>query len=187
MTKKESKKKGYKDPTNRVTKSTVATLVSVLLITGGGCAWLMAKGVEQSKAVEQAPQVKTETPATQMEDNSQLNKITVGEFKNMLRAGEKQVVYIGRPTCPNCVTYRPIQDKVLKELDMKITYFNTDEGRKEDVESMKQIMETLNVSGVPTLALVNNGKVEEIAPESAYTDQTGKALKDWLGKVAPKK
>ncbi|PGT89972.1 thioredoxin family protein [Bacillus thuringiensis] len=186
MTKKESKKKGYKDPTSRVTKGTVATLVSVLLITGGGCAWLMAKGVEQSKAIGQETQVKAEKPVTQ-EDNSQLNKITVGDFKNVLRAGEKQVVYIGRPTCPNCVVYRPIQDKALKDLDMKITYFNTDEGRKEDAESMKQVMETLNVEGVPTLALVNNGKVEELAPVPVYTDQTGQALKDWLGKVAPKK
>lgn len=183
---KNKKKKVQKDPTKRVTKSTIATLVSVLLITGGGCAWLMAKGLEQSKAMEQETPKAVEELAYK-EDNSQLNKVSVSDFKNVLRSGEKKVMYLGRPTCPNCREYRPTQDKVLKELDMKIGYFNTDEGRKEDKESMMQIFETLKVTGVPTLALVSDGKVEELAPDDVYTDKSGQALKDWLGKVSPKK
>ncbi|MBX9158325.1 thioredoxin family protein [Bacillus cereus] len=169
-------------------KGTVATLAAVLLITGVGSGWLMYKGSVQAKEVssfahESKYKSGLDNASEYKEDNSHLNKLTTVDFKSVLSSGESKIIYLGRPTCPNCRDYRPIQDKVLKDMDMKIEYYNTDDAKKEDMDSFKQILETLKVEGVPTLLKVRDGKVEELAPGDAYMDKTGAALKGWLEKV----
>ncbi|MFV1457195.1 thioredoxin family protein [Bacillus mycoides] len=170
-------------------KGTVATLAAVLLITGAGSSWLMYKGAEQAKAVsgaytnEKTYESGLNTKDSGMEDNSQLNKVTTAELTEAINDGDTKILYLGRPTCPSCQKYRPIQDKVLKDMDMKIDYYNTDDAKVEDKEGFKKILETLSVQGVPTLVKVSGGKVVDDAPGEAYSDTSGKALTDWLTKV----
>ncbi|MCL2558847.1 MAG: thioredoxin family protein [Turicibacter sp.] len=70
-------------------------------------------------------------------------------------------VYIGRPTCPMCQEFEPILEEALVYLGMELKYFQTDMARVENEDLMLTMMETLGITGVPTVAYIVNGELRD--------------------------
>lgn len=80
---------------------------------------------------------------------------------------ELQYDYIGRPTCPICVEFPPILEEVIEEDQIDVYYYNTDTAREADASVLSEMMERLDVTGVPTLMAIENGtEVDRLVGES---------------------
>lgn len=91
------------------------------------------------------------------QDDSQLEYVN-GDMLEELNKEGKYLVYVGRPNCPYCHVYRQNQDKVLKNLDMKI-YSIDSIYAKVDEKLNKIINEQWGLEGVPTVYVIEDGKV----------------------------
>ncbi|MRI73293.1 thioredoxin family protein [Enterococcus mundtii] len=85
--------------------------------------------------------------------------ITSEELQNKLNMHEDIMVYIGRPTCPDCHEFEPVLRNVLNDASEKIFYYNTDEARKIDSKKLDDIAENLSIDAVPTLIKISDGEV----------------------------
>lgn len=92
-----------------------------------------------------------------------------GRFKQITEIQEvykvnEGYIYLGRPTCPSCRLFEPILKLISKERHIDINYFNSDYLRKEkkvsDEELMK-VFEKYEVTRIPLLAYVIDGKLYE--------------------------
>ncbi|MBC1272509.1 thioredoxin family protein [Listeria booriae] len=114
------------------------------------------------------------------EDSKQLDKITLAEFQTKLENKDSGFVYIGRPTCPDCQAFQPTLDKVLKDKNMRLDYFDTDGARKEKEEQAKQFLQDMKVKTVPVIFYLENGK--EVSRYDGNDDE--KALAAWFDKYS---
>ncbi|MBC1229041.1 thioredoxin family protein [Listeria booriae] len=114
------------------------------------------------------------------EDSKQLDKITLAEFQTKLENKDSGFVYIGRPTCPDCQAFQPTLDKVLKDKNMRLDYFDTDAARKEKEEQAKQFLQDMKVKTVPVIFYLENGK--EVSRYDGNDDE--KALAAWFDKYS---
>jgi predicted bacteriocin transport accessory protein len=77
-------------------------------------------------------------------------------------SGEGFFVYIGRPTCPHCAAFEPTLEETLRYLDQELFYYQIDLAREGDAESemtMSEIMEEIEVTGVPRIVYIEDGLV----------------------------
>ncbi|QDQ02834.1 thioredoxin family protein [Lysinibacillus fusiformis] len=84
---------------------------------------------------------------------------------------ESMWVYIGRPTCEECVSFTPVLQEVLKENNEQIYYYNTDEVGKENTQEMIAMLDKLEVKVMPTIIRINKGEVLKKAV--GYQDKAG--------------
>jgi predicted bacteriocin transport accessory protein len=70
-----------------------------------------------------------------------------------LYTSDFKYIYFGRPTCPDCIRFVPILEKVLQENDMYVYYFNTDFWKSSSEYS--QVLSSFNVEYVPTIIKIN--------------------------------
>ena len=83
----------------------------------------------------------------------------VASFNKVLNSEEKQLIYIGRPTCGYCQKLSPILEEVSDEYDFEYYYVNTDELVSNQFTTILYKLDNkLNDFGTPYLAVVQNGK-----------------------------
>jgi len=90
------------------------------------------------------------------------------------RSGEGFFVYIGRPTCPNCREFEPVLRETLQSLGGEMRYFQTDIAREsDDVSAMTtiDILNLINVPGVPSTVFIVNGEVVDRLGNSERTPE----------------
>jgi len=78
------------------------------------------------------------------------------------RSGAGFFVYIGTPACPNCRDFEPVLRETLQYLDQELRYFQIDIARETDDESemtMTEILDAIDVPGVPATVYIVNGEV----------------------------
>lgn len=68
-------------------------------------------------------------------------------------------LYVGRDTCPHCSAFAPKLIEVIKEENVLVYYYDTALARTDDVDKLNELMEILDVSGVPALMKIENGEV----------------------------
>lgn len=172
-----------------VRNSIVATATAVVLLAGG--IWIIPKGLDavaDTGAENQTVTAKTDAGKLTIEDQIKEGKevkdglynVTTGDVDSLLKEKGTEILYIGRPTCPHCQAYRPIQDKVLKDLGETIAYYNTDDARKAGEKEFIEVLDKLEVATVPTVLKVQDGVVVEKLDDASYFDTTGAGLKTWL-------
>ncbi len=92
-----------------------------------------------------------------------LADITYSEFEELYKKEEKTVVIVGRPTCPQCVIYKPIVEKVNAKYDLDIKYLNTDEFSDEDklafLDFDKEVSGAQNGISTPMTFIVSDSKI----------------------------
>ena len=102
-------------------------------------------------------------------DDNHLDYLTKQEFAKKLNSGERFVIYVGRATCPYCHEYRSKQDGALENLDANIFSLDTEFYKNDkDVANFRDI---LGIEYVPTVAVIENGKVVSEMPESEMAVQ----------------
>ncbi|MDR2834503.1 MAG: thioredoxin family protein [Streptococcaceae bacterium] len=99
------------------------------------------------------------------------------QLENVIKSKKETIVYIGRPTCPQCQEFEPTLRKVLKEEKIHLDYYNTDEARKQDESVLSDLTTQLGVNTVPTVAKLKNG----IVVNKIVGVKNEQAIKEFLG------
>lgn len=84
------------------------------------------------------------------EQNLLLN-INSNEYDEIIANDENKIIYIGRPTCPECAEIQPILENIIEEVGVKVYYYNTENAKKDDMDSFNNIKESYNIQYVPVL------------------------------------
>jgi len=91
--------------------------------------------------------------------NREKQKI-VDSFYEAFDSKSSKIVYLGRPGCGACASFRPVLEEVVEEYDLSYLDINTD---NITTSQLRTIVEELGLDwddfGTPTLAVVKSGKV----------------------------
>ena len=78
---------------------------------------------------------------------------------SLFDSDKEYFVYLGRPSCPNCIKFQRYINNNDYRLPKKIYYFNTDYWRKSGATN--KICKEFNVKEVPSLIKIKSGKTVE--------------------------
>ncbi|MBO2705779.1 thioredoxin family protein [Lactiplantibacillus plantarum] len=67
------------------------------------------------------------------------------------------VVYIGSDSCPDCINFKPTLESYLKSKGQTVNYFQIDKYVNDP--DMRDLMERLNVEYIPTIVVIQNGRM----------------------------
>ena len=88
---------------------------------------------------------------------SSLKELDTNDLKSLTKQEGTNIVYIGRPTCEYCIDFVPKLNKVVKETNLEVNYYDTDKNRK-DLQ-MTELLTELNVETVPAVIVVKDKTV----------------------------
>lgn len=91
--------------------------------------------------------------------NKSLEEINYNTFKSLMDGKETFILYISSTECHNCVEFTPKFENVLKENNLSAKKIEIDKLSDEDKDKFN---ETINVSGTPTVAFINDGEEESM-------------------------
>jgi len=100
-----------------------------------------------------------------------INSITYDTFIDKINKKEDFIVYVGRPTCPDCTEFEPKLIEMIEKygLSQKIYYLNVAEIRKDDAE-WELFKEKYEIQYTPTIVKIENGKAESMV---GWTPENG--------------
>ena len=104
---------------------------------------------------------KSEFVNAKSENNVNLIQITQDELKEKIQDRESLLVYIGRPSCPDCKKFQPILEDTLNKYNSKIYYYNT-ESKASEKKAIKEFLQTLNISSIPQIVDIQKGEVKTL-------------------------
>ncbi|MBU3076063.1 thioredoxin family protein [Clostridium estertheticum] len=89
-----------------------------------------------------------------------LNSINQKEIQSIVTAKKDAIIYIGRPSCPDCKKFKPELEKVLKDNHSSIYYFNIESTGKQK-QLIREYLKGLGIDYIPIVIVIENGKVKE--------------------------
>lgn len=89
----------------------------------------------------------------------EIESITLTEFENV--EDKDCIVYVGRPSCQDCVDAYSFLDSVRDNQPLKILYYDTDLDRDTNYESMMWTLQHYGVESVPAVVFVIDGKPDK--------------------------
>ncbi len=97
---------------------------------------------------------------------NQFEEITYSDLENMkVESKVKQIIYLYRPDCPACQTYKPTLSAAAKEADVKVYSLNLDKLNQEELEGLKEMFSAaLSQKGEvqsPTLGVLSEGAITD--------------------------
>ncbi|MEG0311146.1 MAG: thioredoxin family protein [Carnobacterium sp.] len=99
---------------------------------------------------------------------SSLKKLDTNDLKTLTKQEGTHIIYIGRPTCEYYFDFVPKLNKVVKETNLEVNYYDTDKNRK-DLQ-MTDLLTELNVETVPAVIVVKDKTVvKQINPTKLST------------------
>ncbi|PQF23602.1 thioredoxin family protein [Enterococcus mundtii] len=93
-----------------------------------------------------------------LEPKNTLTLISNSQLQAMVDKKEDAIIYFGRPTCPQCQEFEPLLRKTLAKNKTSIYYYNTDEARKDNSDTLSNFSAKLDVDTVPTVIKLSKGK-----------------------------
>ncbi|MFZ7177400.1 conjugal transfer protein TraF [Streptococcus hyovaginalis] len=84
------------------------------------------------------------------------NKISAKEILENNNS-EKQLIYVGRETCPNCRKFVPKLTRANSNIGVTINYIDSDKYRNQD--DFKTMKHNLKIKYVPYVAIIQNNKI----------------------------
>lgn len=98
------------------------------------------------------------------------NELSMEEYLNLIKAPEKSIILVARPTCGYCEQFAPILKKAKDDMNLTVNYINTDSFTQEDYETFNNSLDYLKNEnwGTPLTLIVQNGEV--VADNSGYVD-----------------
>lgn len=90
-----------------------------------------------------------------------LHEIGNAEFATIMAntSADGTWVYIGRPTCRYCRRMEPNIEQALQELSRPMYYFQTAAARYQDEARMLELLEPLDILGIPIIVHIVDGQV----------------------------
>lgn len=92
-------------------------------------------------------------------DHSMLDEVTLEELYTKLENKETFVFYAGRDSCKYCHRLHQTQDFVLKDLNERLTYFNTEIDGNLTKEQFSELATVLDIEYVPFVVIIKDGEV----------------------------
>lgn len=89
---------------------------------------------------------------------------TVAEVRSYIEAGDKTIVFIGRPTCPFCQRFVPKLANVNAETGAKIFYLESD--NPEQLEDLSAFRKRYGIATVPALFVAEEGRAKVVCDSS---------------------
>ena len=86
------------------------------------------------------------------------SNVSVETVLNKIANSDKFILYLGRETCPFCVDFVPILDKVSTSEKKEIFYLDTEKGT-DDYESVEEFRKKYKINYVPSLIIFNHEDV----------------------------
>ena len=177
-----SDKEPVKDKTEQTTKTTTSE-DSDNIVDGYNLKFKDMVNADEHKSLEDKVIDYTQEPFTDgyKIQNDNLTYLNGDEASKLIENGDKFLVYVGRPNCPYCHLFRQAQDKVLKELGVKIYSIDTIYARY-DTKLFDIVDKTLGVETVPEVLVVENGEVKSTLFSDLGEDDGFKedSIKQWF-------
>ena len=130
----------------------------VLLIIGSTAIAVWAINSRADKPAEnQTTQESGQNDTSSEPDFSVLTSINSQGVLDFLTEEKSGFLYVGRPSCPVCQVFAPILTEVVKENNLTVFYFNTDETRSES--AWNDALDAVDVPGVPTFMYIRDGQI----------------------------
>ena len=94
---------------------------------------------------------------------SGLHEIGNEEFAEIIASDSEAGywVYIGRPTCYYCREIKPILEETLQYLEAPMYYFQTARARYTDEDRMLELLNPLDIDGIPIIVRLVDGRVDD--------------------------
>jgi predicted bacteriocin transport accessory protein len=87
------------------------------------------------------------------------NNDASGDWKAALASNEKQLIYLGSPTCSWCNKIRPSLNNLVGKYNIKSTYINMSDIKQSDQNTIFQKLDLdPNNFGTPALIIIEDGK-----------------------------
>lgn len=96
--------------------------------------------------------------------NYELTNISSNEVVDILENvddDEDKFIFIGRPTCNDCVIEKPKIEALLKEYKIEAFYYDTDMARSENEDLMNDIIKKFEIKFVPTILFMKGSTIKE--------------------------
>jgi len=84
------------------------------------------------------------------------------ELSDLLDSDRAFFLYVGRPTCPFCIEFKPILTETLTDRGESIYYFEVDMAMVEDSTHTLELLGILDITGVPMMAYIEGGEVIDL-------------------------
>lgn len=88
---------------------------------------------------------------------SQFIEVDAQKVNSAFKSNQNHIVYVGRPTCPECQSNIDNLISAVNENNQTILYFDTDSNR--ELKNFHETVKSLKVSEVPSLVSIKNGEV----------------------------
>ncbi len=112
-----------------------------------------------------------------------LNSITIRNFEDAIKQGEKLVVYIGRPDCSDCIFFEPILRQVVNEYNLfnEIQYLDVKSFRENNSQETWEIFKKkYGFTQTPACIIYENGTyVTQVEWDTSY-GLTKQRFMKWL-------
>jgi predicted bacteriocin transport accessory protein len=103
-------------------------------------------------------------------DSTGTNEDASDDWKAAFESNERQLIYLGRPSCSWCNKLRPELNNMGDKYGVEFVYINTDKTSQDD---MNTIFSKLGIDGqkfgTPYLVIIENGK--KVAEQVGYVEE----------------
>jgi|GEM_PF-2305503 len=177
-----------KKVTSRQIKNALLIVLSGLLIIS--FVWCFNLASNKNKLDKELSLLKTEySPMYEY-----FSSLSIEEFNNRVDSGEELLVYIGRPTCPDCTAFEPLFEELIEEYELqnKLYYVNVkwlragDGDSEKGVAEMTEQREKYGFNQVPALIRFVDGEIATLAEWEQSGEGKGLSKNeviDWLEEV----
>lgn len=95
---------------------------------------------------------------------SAFEPITVATARERIEAGNKFILFIGRPSCPYCQRFAPKLANVAQAIGAKIAYINSEDfSQLEDIQAFRR---RYGIATVPGLFVAENATAKVVCDSS---------------------
>ena len=131
-----------------------------------------------SNIYEKVTSKKSETPSREIEKSpyEHIQRLSLKEFEDKVKAKEDMAVIISVETCARCVSFEPIADKVFGELDKTLYEIDVTQYSSEEIKTFRTYY---SFTQTPTIFYLRDGIVfNDIVPSVDETE-----LRAWIDDV----
>ncbi len=131
-----------------------------------------------SNIYEKVTSKKSQTPSREIEKSpyENIQRLSLGEFEDKVKAKEDMAVVITVETCARCVSFEPIADKVFGELDKTLYEIDVTQYSSEEIKTFRTYY---SFTQTPTIFYLRDGIVfNDIVPTVDETE-----LRAWVDDV----
>lgn len=91
--------------------------------------------------------------------HANIREITLDELENVIVGNDKEIVYVGRDSCPLCEYILPDLITYIEAKNLKILYYNTEQDRNSNKENMDKVLDSIPIDGVPFIMVVDQKEI----------------------------